>query len=515
MSKSKNYQKFISATVATAVVASTAATVVPYNVEAASFKDVVKGTYFYDAVSTLSGQGVVNGFKDGTFKPYENATRGQAAALIARALKLDGATVKDPGFKDVKKEAYYYKSVAALANAGIINGVTKDSYEPNRLVTRAEMAKMIANAFKLKENKTSASKFKDVPANSWYAGFVGALAENGITVGKTATSFDPSNKVNRAQVATFIYRAREKQAITNVVGAVTDSSVTINGKSYKIADSLKGLFNAANATVLKDARIAFDQSNGTITGVKGLEITASGKAAAAGQSEQSGHLVLDGKGAVVNGSVTINGDYVSVKNLTVKGDFTIGSSVKNSFFSDKLVVEGKTIIPEGVNTASVKAAATKKVIIIFSNSTLKIVEVSKKDVSIETKGSTKVTEITVSSNASISADSTSSIPKVTLQDGVINVEINGAVGNLTIISKEPITISGNATIEKVQINQSGAVTLNTTGEIKQIESKNKDAQITIKEGTKVGNVIVPAGSDVKDIIQNYDQVKRILQRLVE
>ena len=214
MSKSKNYQKFLSATVATAVVASTAATVVPYNVEAASFKDVVKGTYFYDAVSNLSGQGVINGFKDGTFKPYQNATRGQAAALIARALKLDGKTVKDPGFKDVKKEAFYYNSVAALANAGIINGVTKDSYEPNRLVTRAEMSKMIANAFKLKENKSSASKFKDVPANSWYAGFVGALAENGITLGKTATSFDPANKVNRAQVATFIYRAKQNQVLT-------------------------------------------------------------------------------------------------------------------------------------------------------------------------------------------------------------------------------------------------------------------------------------------------------------
>ena len=193
--------------------------------------------------------------------------------------------------------------------------------------------------------------------------------------------------------------------------------MTINGKSYKVADSLKGLFNSANAAVLKDARIAFDQNNGTITGVKGLEITASGKAAAAGQSEQSGHLVLDGKGAVVNGYVTINGDYVSVKNLTVKGNFTIGSSAKNSFFSDKLVVEGKTIIADDVKTASVKAAATKKIKIIFSNSTLKIVEVSKNDVAIETKGTTKVTEITVSSNASISADSTSVIPKITLQDG--------------------------------------------------------------------------------------------------
>ena len=65
--------------------------------------------------------------------------------------------------------------------------------------------------------------------------------------------------------------------------------------------------------------------------------------ASAGQSEQSGHLVLDGQGAVIDGNVTINGDYITVKNLTVKGNFTVGAAVKNSFFSDKLTVEGTIV----------------------------------------------------------------------------------------------------------------------------------------------------------------------------
>ena len=142
-----------------------------------------------------------------------------------------------------------------------------------------------------------------------------------------------------------------------------------------------------------------------------------------------------------------------------------------------------------------KAAAVeaKKIKIIFSNSTLKIVEVSKDDVDFESKGTTTLLEVTISSNVNISADSTVSIPKITLQVGANEVEINATVKELTIDSTEAITLTGNATLENVKIEQDVKVNLNTTGEIKQIESTNKDAKITVKEGTKVGNVVVPEG----------------------
>ena len=502
------------ATVATAVIAST--TVVPYHVldvKAASFTDIKKGTFYYEAVVSLAGKGVIDGFKDGTFKPSQNTTRGQAAAMIARALKLEDKDVKDPGFSDVHKDAYYYKSVAALVEKKIVSGVTSDSFKPDRLITRAEMSKMIANAFELKESKTSASKFKDVPANSWYAGFVGALLENDVTKGMTTTTFAPSQYVDRAQIATFIYRAEQNKPLSNVIENVTDSTVKIDGQSYKVAESLKGLFQSSNSTILKDARIAFKQDNGTITSVYGLEITASGKAAAAGQSETSGHLILDGKGAVINGNVKITGDYVTLKNLTVKENFTIGSAVQNSFFSDKLVVEGKTILADDVkstvSTASMTSASgnISKAKVVFSNSTLKVIEVNKANVALESKGTTTLIEIKVTKNVNISGDKTALIPKITLQIGAKNVGINASVQNLIIDSGDGTTITGNTTFEHVKILNSGSVNLNTTGEIKILESTNKDAKITIKEGTKVTNVLILEGLKISDVIQNYNSVK--------
>ena len=136
--------------------------------------------------------------------------------MIARALNLVNKDVKDPGFSDVKKDAYYYTAVASLTEKNIVSGVNSDSFQPDRLITRAEMAKMISKAFDLKESKSSASTFTDIPADTWYTGFVGALIKNNVTKGMTPTTFEPSKYVDRAQVATFIYRA-EKSRTTPVV----------------------------------------------------------------------------------------------------------------------------------------------------------------------------------------------------------------------------------------------------------------------------------------------------------
>ena len=283
MTKLKSYRKFLTATVATAVIAST--TVVPFHVldvKAASFTDIKQGAYYYEAVLDLAGRGVINGFEDGAFKPSQDTTRGQAAAMIARALKLEEKDAKDPGFSDVNKDAYYYKAVAALAEAKIVSGVTSDSFKPNLLITRAEMAKMISKAFELKESKTSASKFKDVPANSWYAGFVGALAENGITVGKTATSFDPSNKVDRAQIATFIYRAEKNRTApvgTPPVGnppIITPPVVTppAGGGGPLPSDKTAPTLESATLTIGGQSIAGTEKGGVWVVSLKGLDNTA-------------------------------------------------------------------------------------------------------------------------------------------------------------------------------------------------------------------------------------------------
>ena len=86
------------------------------------FSDVPTTKHYASAVYELANRNIISGYEDGTFKPAASITRGQAAAIIAKLVKYDTKNVKDPGLKDVASSQWSYGAIAALANAGVING---------------------------------------------------------------------------------------------------------------------------------------------------------------------------------------------------------------------------------------------------------------------------------------------------------------------------------------------------------------------------------------------------------
>lgn len=509
----KKYRKFVVASVSASVVSSM---VVPsgmnVHAEQEAFSDVSKDAFYYEAVQNLAARGIINGFQDGTFRPNERVTRGQAAVMLASVLNLNTQNVNNPGFKDVPTNSWYYHSIAELVNAGIITGFSDKTFKPNEALTRAQVAAIISLGFQLTENKQAVATFKDISSTDWYAGFVGALVENGIAKGISQTSFGPNNIVTRGQLATFIYRSEGKINTKSVIESVTNTDVVINGKTYQLSEQVKPILNENNKAALNHALISFESSDSTITKIKYLGITASG------QSEMSGHVVLDGKNGAINGDVKISSDFVTVQNLTVEGNFEIGEELQNSFYSNKLVVLGKTLILKQTTSlakanSNYAAAEKKKIKIIFENSTLRIVEVSKNDTSIEVTGETTLLQLIVASNASIEASDGLVIPKITLQIGAEFVEINASVTELTVDSMDAITLTGNANIEHVIVNTGAEVNLDIKGEIKKIEVTNKDAQLIVGKETKIKDICLPEGSKIEEIIKNYDEVKANIENI--
>ncbi|MEK4231369.1 S-layer homology domain-containing protein [Solibacillus sp. FSL H8-0538] len=106
------------------------------------FSDV-STQYFAEAVYDLAERNIIGGYADGTFKPGNTITRGQAAAIIVKMLKLDTSNVKNPGFKDVSTNNGYYKAIATLAQKGIIGGYSDGRYGPNDPIKRGQMASII------------------------------------------------------------------------------------------------------------------------------------------------------------------------------------------------------------------------------------------------------------------------------------------------------------------------------------------------------------------------------------
>ncbi|MFC5604818.1 phosphodiester glycosidase family protein [Sporosarcina koreensis] len=168
------------------------------------FKDTGLTFRAENEIASLVNEGVIAGYADGNFGPYQELTRQQAAILLSRALKLPLDNVTDPGFEDMSPSMTFYKEVAAVANMGIIQGKEKGKkFDPNGKLTRAEMAAILQRGFKLP--LSDQNHFTD-SNGSFAKDAINSLAFNNITQGIGGGKFGPAQNISRADFSVFLYR---------------------------------------------------------------------------------------------------------------------------------------------------------------------------------------------------------------------------------------------------------------------------------------------------------------------
>lgn len=110
-----------------------------YNKTTTSYSDIKDGAWCCRAVATLTNAGVINGYTDGTFRPNAPITRAELATIIARFAKLD---VNTKTFSDINGH-WAQKNIELAAGNGWINGYEDGTFRPNNNITRAETFAMI------------------------------------------------------------------------------------------------------------------------------------------------------------------------------------------------------------------------------------------------------------------------------------------------------------------------------------------------------------------------------------
>ncbi|OZI10922.1 hypothetical protein CEW92_14155 [Bacillaceae bacterium SAS-127] len=110
------------------------------------FSDVKASKWYYDYVRIASSQGIISGYSDGNFQPGANITRDQMAAMIYRAFS---PTIKFPTsantFKDVPSTSFAYEAIGKLAANGIVQGYG-DTFKPHSQATRGQAIAIIDRA---------------------------------------------------------------------------------------------------------------------------------------------------------------------------------------------------------------------------------------------------------------------------------------------------------------------------------------------------------------------------------
>lgn len=137
------------------------------------------------------------------FEPDANATRYEVLECFYNLFDVD-YMAKDKGFKDVSPK---YKSMVNLfATAGVVKGYDDGTFKGDNTITRAEFCVFIVNLMGLDIRKAKDQGFPDVKGTNWYVPYVNAVAKEGYVKGRDTGHFDPNGLITRAEVATLINR---------------------------------------------------------------------------------------------------------------------------------------------------------------------------------------------------------------------------------------------------------------------------------------------------------------------
>ncbi|MBB5179376.1 hypothetical protein HNQ44_000800 [Planomicrobium koreense] len=174
-------------------------------VKVAKYSDFTSSHWAYLEVNFLSDKKILTGIPDGRFLPEKNATRAEAAKMLAVALNLQTPKANTI-YKDVSSSHWARDYIVAASKSGLFNGYPDGSFKPEQVLTRAEMSKLLVKAYNLVGE--SSTGFSDV-SNSWAKSHILTLVKNGITTGFPDDTFKPNIATTRAQFSAFLARSMD------------------------------------------------------------------------------------------------------------------------------------------------------------------------------------------------------------------------------------------------------------------------------------------------------------------
>jgi len=164
----------------------------------------ISGHWAEDVINKWTGNGVISGYPDGTFKPENSITRAEFVKLVSKIFNYIDKS--EAGFPDVNANDWYADVVSKAVASGIIVGDSNGNFRPNDPISRQEAAVVLTRAFKLEaSDKNAVSKFADAASvASWAKDAVSALAEKGYVNGRPGNIFAPWDNITRAEAVKML-----------------------------------------------------------------------------------------------------------------------------------------------------------------------------------------------------------------------------------------------------------------------------------------------------------------------
>ncbi|MEK5200604.1 MULTISPECIES: S-layer homology domain-containing protein [unclassified Bacillus (in: firmicutes)] len=322
MAKTNSYKKLIAGTMTAAMVAGV---VSPVAAAGKSFPDVPADHWGIDSINYLTEKGAIAGNGTGMFEPEKEITRAEAATMMAKILNLPIEKDAKPSYTD-SQDHWATSIIAAVEKAGVVKGKGEGKFDPDGKIDRVSMAAMLVPAFKLdtKVTGTPETKFDDLQ-DSWGKDKANILVELGISVG-TGGKWEPNKSVTKAEAAQFI--AKTDKQFGQKEEAKVESIKAINAKEIEVK---------LGATVKEE-----DVKNAKFTLSQGTNATA--VTTKIGEDKKSVIVTLDGDAKLKNKEAYV----LTVEGLKAADGKEIPKALEVIFFNDEVAPTVSTVsTPDG------------------------------------------------------------------------------------------------------------------------------------------------------------------------
>jgi hypothetical protein len=153
---------------------------------------------------------IVEGYRDGSFRPDQNVTRAELTkmALYAKGIEpKQGCYDNDCGSPFNDLDRWQGPWVRKAWDLGIVQGYSYHRFMPNKSITRAEAVKVVLATYGVRPENVSRSFFNDV--EGWSTGWIEAAHNLGIVQGIGNGNFSPNRPITRAEAAKVIAKTME------------------------------------------------------------------------------------------------------------------------------------------------------------------------------------------------------------------------------------------------------------------------------------------------------------------
>ncbi|MGG4145507.1 invasin domain 3-containing protein [Paenibacillus algorifonticola] len=174
----------------------------------------IQGHWAAEEISSMNSRMIVNGQEESRFNPEAVITRAEIAALLARALGLPNVGNRTD-FHDVIESSWYSGAVASVKAYGIMDGFKDGTFRPNEQVSRQEAIVIIVRALRLAKGASLAindnttvdlSEYADVnQIGEWAREAIQTAIKEGLIKGY-GKKLQPQKSLTRAETTVLIYR---------------------------------------------------------------------------------------------------------------------------------------------------------------------------------------------------------------------------------------------------------------------------------------------------------------------